>query len=178
MIVAGFDQSPRGTGWCVGDGSGPPERGYQEFGNYGDNEGALMLEVSSWIGAFFTAYRPKAIATEQILFVPDTFDAHVLDNQYAVRNSFSLASAKAGIQHYQAEITVWRQHFLSLSRAPKGTPKGWLKDQAMKACLERNWLVDRHDTAEACGIWDWLLCTLDRNYRHRSGPQRRRVEVA
>lgn len=175
MIVAGFDQAPRGTGWCVGDGAGPPERGYIEFGSYGDNEGALMLEVYAWIRAFLQAYRPGAIATEQILFVPATFDAHVVDAQYAVRNAISLAAAQVGVAHYQADVVVWREHFLELSRAPKGAPKGWLKDRAKQRCLERGWLIDSHHVAEAAGIWDWLLCTLDRQYRHRSGPARRRV---
>lgn len=178
MIVAGFDQAWRGAAWAVGDGSGPPERGYVEFGNYGDNEGALMLEVYAWIKAFIVAYKPIAIATEQILFVPATFDAHVVDGQYAVRNSFSLAAAQAGVQHYQADITVWREHFLGLSRAPKGVPKGWLKDRALQACLERGWLCESHHVAEACGIWDWLLSTLDRRYRVRSGPERRRGDAA
>lgn len=175
MIVAGFDQAPRGSGWCVGDGREAPERGYIEFGDYGDNEGALMLEVYTWIKAFLEAYHIKAIATEQILFVPATFNAHVVDRQYAVRNSISLAAAQIGVDHYQAEVTTWRQHFLELSRAPKGSPKDWLKDRAMQTCLARGWLVESHHVAEACGVWDWLLCTLDRNYRHRSGPERRRA---
>ena len=177
MIVAGFDQAPRGTGWCVGDGSGPPERGYVEHGNYGDNEGALMCEIMTWLEAFLEAYRPHAIATEQILIVQATFNAHVVDNQYAVRNCFSLAAARRNIPHYQAEVVTWREHFLGLSRAPKNTPKGWLKDRALQACLDRGWLCDNDHIAESVGIWDWLLATLDRGYRARSGPARRRAEV-
>ena len=79
-------------------------------------------------------------------------------------------------------IQSWRSHFLGVAQAPKGMAKGdvrtnWLKDAAIKKCMERGWLVQYHDEAEALGIMDFALACLDAGYDQKIGPYVRRAEL-
>jgi hypothetical protein len=174
MVVCGLDQAPRGSGWCYGDGSKTPAFGYREFSDYGQNEGALARHVYDWFTTFAKSAGIQAVYTEQIVIRPHALDVPVVLRQAAVVVAIGFAATDLGIDHYEALIGKWRVHFLRTAKGKSET----LKDLARVRCAERGWLIDNHHVAEACGIWDWGLCELDRVYRHRSGHHRRRAENA
>lgn len=172
-IVCGLDQSPKGTGFCYGDGSGKPAFGYQQFSDFGDAEGLLVGHVHAWAKTFLRSIGAEAVFTEQILVFPKRLHLPSLMKQCAVVNAIGLAAHELGVHHYQADVSVWRSRFLGTTRGSTET----LKDMALKMCALRGWLIDNHHVAEACGIWDYGLCELSPKYRHRSGPDRRRAEL-
>ena len=180
MIVLGLDQAPSGTGWALGDGSGRPQFGYKAFPDYGNNESKLIGYIIAWLLPFARRCGVSTIFSEQIVI--DTkrhANVPVLMKQCAVVSAIAtvccdeLKDPETGevvfkglaIPHYQAEIAAWRKRFIGLGMAPSGFE--W-KTEAIKACADRGWLIDRHDIAEACGVWDYGLAELDRVYRY--GP--------
>jgi hypothetical protein len=174
MIVLGMDQAPSGSGYCHGDGSGVPSWGYHEFPNYGDNEASLISHIRAWLTNLVKSSGAQAIVTEQILINKRHTNVPVILKQCAVVCAVATVAGDLGLDHYQADVSVWRKHFLRSAGGSSET----LKDLARVRCAERGWLIDNHHVAEACGIWDWGLCELDRVYRHRSGHHRRRAENA
>lgn len=53
-------------------------------------------------------------------------------------------------------IGTWRKNFLGNASAPKSVPKNkrtdWLKEECIKECARRGWVVKYHDEADALGI--------------------------
>lgn len=89
----------------------------------------------------------------------------------------------------QVPIQAWRKGFTGFGAAPAHdieagrkldtgpVRRKWWKEQAVKACLARGWLVDDHNAAEAIGIAEFGLCCLAPSYRMRTGPLFRRAEM-
>jgi hypothetical protein len=181
-MVLGLDQSPRGSGYCHGDGSGPPAWGYRDFNNYGDNEAALIAHIRPWIRNLIKSTGAQAVFTEQILATNRGRDRRVvidmptLLKQCAVVCAIATECGDLGVDHYEAPISEWRVTFMGIGGAPRHSVKDYLKDLAMKECADRGFLPKTHHEAEAIGIWSYGLAKLDPAYRARSKFQQRRAE--
>jgi len=183
MIICGLDQAPSGTGFCYGDGSGPPTWGYREFSHYGDNEGALVRHVYDWFKTFAKSAAIETVYTEQVTVSRgkgrgqqfDNLNMPVLFKQIAVIVAIGFAAHDLGIEHYEATISAWRKHF----NRHAGGGGDHQKQLAVRRCADRGWLIDPkdHHTAEACGIWDYAMCQEDPVYRHRTAALRRRLDT-
>lgn len=168
-LVLGLDQAPSGTGWCYGDGSGPPTFGYRAFGNYADNESRMMDEIFDWLVAFGKSTGADAVCTEDIIRSRRP-NEKTLGKQYCVMAAVAFACGKHGLMvpHYEAGVSEWRAWFL-------GTGKGD-KEMAMMECARRDLYPENHHVAESIGIWSWCLQRLDKSYRARESFQTRRAQ--
>lgn len=89
----------------------------------------------------------------------------------------------------QVPISTWRKYFCGVGAAPKHDPetmrplathparRKWWKQEALKACLSRGWLVDSHDAAEAIGIATFGLACSSPAFHARQGPLFRRAQM-
>jgi Holliday junction resolvasome RuvABC endonuclease subunit len=89
----------------------------------------------------------------------------------------------------QVAIATWRKYFTGVGAAPKHdletnrkldthpARRKWWKAAALKACLDRGWLVAEHDAAEAIGIATYGLACSSPAFHARQGPLFRRAEM-
>lgn len=181
--VLALDQSARNTGWAFMEKDGAPTWGSFLLGPWEDHEGERMLEFDDWFD--------RAIHSLKVTHVFIEMPATQLDH----RESLSANIATFGIpaliamvcKNYDIELAVvtpssWRTAFIGTGSAPKGLVqkqrRPWLKEQAKKACAARGWLVANDNEAEALGILNYGIMSIDPVYASRQGPLFRRAEMA
>lgn len=175
-----LDQSTK-MGWAIGSTDGSrPVFGVETFSTRGSDEGPLWLAYEKWLDNVIFEQRIGAIFFEQTFLPPNSgFDSRY--KQFGFTIITQLVAARAAIPAKQILISDWRGRFIGTSRAPAGLKgdhaRRWFKDQALKGAAERGWYTDSHDAAEALGILDYGLCTLDPAYESRTGPLFRRAEA-
>lgn len=168
IIVLGLDQAPAGSGWAVGDGMRPPQRGYKQFPDYGENESALIGTVIDWLVTLAKSSGAEAIYTEQIILSLRHPNIPVLIKQAAIVAAVATVCSKhfLNLPHYQAEISSWRKRCGIMG-------PDW-KQAALQWSLAQGWPTDNHHVAEATGIWHFGLCELNKGYRHHTEVSARR----
>ena len=182
MIVLALDQSRKNTGFCYGaaDIDVVPKWGVQPFESYGENGVLLIREVRKWAISLMEIVRPDAVYCEQIVINAARFNSQTVYEQFEVVAGIEAACDFIGCECLMVDIGTWRKRGLGRGNAPKWTVDrtDWLKDAAMKACAERNWLIDNHHAAEAALIWDFGAAHLDIEYRRRTAARVTRVRMA
>ena len=186
--VLGVDQSPTSTGWAhlAKDGT-RPIWGMKKLDSWTDNEGERLWEWMNWLGDLC---RKKQVTH---LFLENTFapeDHHeTLTNkigQYGLIGMGDMVRFLLGTegQHIAFRLVAsgqWRPVFIGTERAPKFVAarlrRQWLKDRAVAACLERGWVVENDNMADALGIMNFGCMTIDPVYATRQGPLFRRQEL-
>lgn len=157
--------------WCVHEVSGPWER----------NEGKRLDEWRSFLLGKVDEYGVNYIAVEQFHINLKIFDFNGTVPIAQMHGIVLQLCEERRIKCGEAPIGSWRKRFLGTAAAPKGlvgkSKTEWWKKQAIAACVARNWYVTHHDEAEAIGILDFTLASLDRDYAHRTAPLFRRREL-
>jgi hypothetical protein len=184
MQILGLDQSPKGIGWAYGQPGEVPTRGYRPNPDYGDNTARLRKSVREWLVTFGKSIGVERIYFEQILVRDTKKGLHMptLHKQFAVVGGIETAAEQLGLEDdcYETLIADWRREFYAGSRPTKGqgsSSDAW-KDMALQECLRRGWLIDNHNIAEACGVWDYGCKHSDKIYRVRAGVTKRRQQSA
>lgn len=170
MIVLGLDQAPRHTGFCHGEAKFgvTPKWGVKDFESYGENEIPLIRDYRRWLLTLCEFVQPDVIYCEQIIINQRHINLPVTYQQFAVVAAISSIAEHLDIEVYQVDIATWRKRALGKCNKPKWAPTGeddWLKSAAKKACLDRNWLIENHNAAEAALIWDYGCSHCDPAYR-------------
>jgi hypothetical protein len=182
MIVMGLDQAPRHSGFCHGESTAGlvPTWGVKHFESYHDNEIPLVRDYRRWLITLCEVVQPKVIYCEQIVIDMRHINLPVTYQQFAVVGAIVGACEFLGIDLFQVDISTWRKRALGKANKPKWVANGedgWLKEAAKAACLQRNWLIDDHNAAEAALIWDYGAAHVDPNYRAATKPHIERVSL-
>lgn len=182
MIVVGFDQAPRNIGWAYGAATDPlrPSFGLYQPGNFGDSDELLLRDVKDFAIDLVNRSRAEAMFFEQIVIDTRHVNLPVTYAQFAVVAGLMSAADHCDVPIYMVTIAKWRKRFLGRANAPKGhkSHDKVLKDMARKACADRGWLIEDHNVAEACGIWEYGLAFADASYRRRSKADTVRRDLA
>jgi hypothetical protein len=170
MIVLGLDQSMQ-LGWACGSASDKrPAWGTYDVPNYGDNDGLTLWDVYNWTLEMITRLKVGHVFFEGVFFPPASMvNQMIIFRMVSIANAIQMAGAKADIPCECVPIQTWRKHFCGRGNATKV--------DAVAAAAERNWYTSNHHEAEALGIWDWGMASLDPAYASRIGPLLRRREA-
>lgn len=182
MITAlALDQSPLSTGWAVGHPNDTkPLWGVLKLKQWGDAEGERLVEFNEWL--------TKTIAENGVThlfyeapFLPRHLNFHSIEPQFFLIGHINYVAACREIPVQQVAMQSWRSRFLGTTKAPPGlkgdVARKELKQMALRACALRGWLVDNDNAAEALGILDFGLSTLDRKHAGRADILFRRAEL-
>jgi len=181
MIVLAFDQAPRFIGWAYGPPGGVPVRGVRENPDYGENTARLGANVRDWALHLIKSSGAERVYFEQIIVRKFGLSAPVLFAQFKVACAIETAAELAGLQDdaYEVDISDWRREFYLGRRPPKDADSQsevW-KHMALRECANRGWLMEDHNTAEACGIWHYGCLHADRRFRTTQKVHGRRAEL-
>lgn len=177
VMVLGLDQSPKGAGFCLGNGDGAPTFGYRSFPEFGNNEALLIREIRQWLTTLCKSSGVEAIFTEEVL-AGRPLNVPILLKKCCVYAAVATVAGDLNIDDYAAPISAWRSWFIGGTppKEFKGAQRDWWKKKAILECTERNWYVENDHVAEACGIWSFGLQQIDPIYRHRARPDHRRAQ--
>jgi hypothetical protein len=182
MIICGFDQAVKGTGWAYGPPGDVPVRGWQEFPDYGDNTARLGKYVRQWAITFLKSTGAERVYFEQVLVRKVGFHMPTLQKQLKVQGSLETAAEMVGLEDhaYEALIADWRREFhhgLRPGKNAESESAAW-KVLAVKECASRGWWTEDHNIAEACGVWHYGCLCEDKVYRARAKLSDRRAQSA
>lgn len=196
MIVCGFDSAPVGIGWAYGEPGSVPTRGYRPNPNFGDNTARLGWDIFEWSRIFLKTIGADSVFIEEIIVRKHGFQMHVHEKQMTVKLAIEFACATIGLQDFVRVVDVadWRNEFYAGARAPRATKQqreagirvetdAW-KQMAITECARRGWFIseimDRkinHNIAEACGIWHYGCCFVDKRFRIKARGDRSRQQM-
>jgi hypothetical protein len=179
--VAGIDQSRDGFGWAIGTDEldDKPKWGVEKLGMSSSNEGMIYATAAKRVRTLIEWGAEKVFFEEPIHLPTDKLQLLYLT--IGVPAIIMLTCQEAGVPCACVPIDEWRNRFLGTKRAPPGLNQraartSWFKDKAISTCLQRGWLVEDHNAAEALGIMDYGLCCVSRKYLTRTGPIHRRAQ--
>lgn len=181
MRAIALDPAPRNTGYAIGDADVKvPVFGKLSLASWGDEEGDRLLAFGRRLTDLCRKYSVTHIFREQL--PPGiTQNSTTYQHQVMVLGEIARVAAKLALPCAVVLIADWRTRFLGTARALPGLKgdhgRKWLKEQSIAACARRNWFVEDPDAAEACGILDYALATLDRGYCGRTDSIFRRNEM-
>jgi hypothetical protein len=178
MIVVGLDQAVKGIAYAYGEPGSVPARGYHELPDYGDNTARLGGAVRKWAVPFFKSTGAELIYFEEIFKGEKSLP--VLFKQITVITNLETAADMIGLADciFEVSVSAWRKDFFMGAKPtkPKDKSEQW-KKMAMAQCLRKDWLVDQHDVAEACGIWFHSCMLADARFRHAQRIHHRRADL-
>lgn len=181
MIVIAFDQAPNNIGFAFGEVGGVPSRGVKRNPGYGEATVLLGEHVYDWAVKTIKSSGADRVYFEQIIIRKFGLSVPVLYNQFMVANAIQFAAADCGLKHetYDVDVADWRREFYRGSRPTKtkDSESDQWKEMALLECARRNWLVDDHNAAEACGIWFYGCCHTDRRLLNAHKVEARRDEL-
>jgi hypothetical protein len=180
MILA-FDQAPSAIGFAYAEPGGIPQRGTHHPPNYGENTARLGKHVREWSMQLMRSTGAQRVYFEQVLVRRQGLHMPTLIKQMKVVCAIETAAEMLGLEDdaFEVDIADWRREFYAGSRPNKGADADsstW-KELALKECLRRNWLVDDHNAAEACGLWFYGCLHSDPALRLKHRADVRRAEL-
>lgn len=181
MMVTGFDQAAKLIGFAYGEPGGIPTRGVQLLPDYGENTARLGKYVREWVINLGKSIGVERGYFEQVLVRKHGFHMPTYRKQIRVADSIEIAFELLGLEDevHEVDVADWRREFYAGARPTKGQDSestAW-KDMALKECLRRNWLVDDHNAAEACGIWFYGCLHSDADLRRQHKVDVRRAQL-
>lgn len=148
-----------------------------------DAEGERLLEFEVWFDDLLQRLKPTHCFIEKP-FELGRYNSNLTEQlaRYGIPAIIAMACTFQKIELATVTNPQWRAKFLGASEPPKGLVehqrRAWLKEQSKLACLERGWLIDNDNVADALGILNFGVMTLDPIYATRQGPLFRRREMA
>ena len=182
MITAlALDQSPQATGWAIGHPSDArPKWGTFRQRKWGDDEGERLVEFCDWMTGLIAEHAVTHVFYEHP-FIPRHNNFASIEPQFFLIGIINFVAARHKLPVAQVAMQSWRSRFLGTTKAPPGLKgdagRKELKQMALKACAIRGWLVEDDNAAEALGILDFGLSTLDRKHAGRTDILFRRAEL-
>lgn len=183
LVAMSLDIAKNRTGYAVGSTAWPrPFWGVHErSGPWDRREGERLNEWRRFLVGKLDEHGITYVTVEQLFINMGDFNFNGTVPIAQMHGIVLQLCQERGIKCGEAPIGAWRKRFLGTAAAPKGlagkAKTEWWKRQAITACVARNWYVTHHDEAEAIGILDFTLASLDRDYAHRTAPLFRRREL-
>lgn len=154
--------------------------GIFELPSWGDHEGKRLCDFEDWLKNQIITLGVTHLFYE----APADYDFKSFD----VTSKQNMQIGKIHSAAYRCKIPApeqvtpndWRKRFLGCTKPVGVTGKAVrpeLKRMALKACALRNWFVDDDNIAEALGILDFGLSTLDRKHAGGRDVIFRRAEL-
>lgn len=177
MIVAGLDGATT-SGLAILDG----ERllHWEAHRPKGKDDAEIFYGFRAWLRPTLVSFGVEFLAmeeplptniekTEIVFSQSDAFGAKArkikkpMSNMGTYRRLYGLAAHAREIAFAlnipceEVNIREWRQAFLGMRSAPRGTTdsSAWLKDRAMQQCQRLGYDVRKKDAAEAVGVAFW-----------------------
>jgi hypothetical protein len=179
--VAGIDQSRNGFGWAVGsdDPAVKPVWGTVSYAAAGRNEGLMFHLVRKTMNEIIDRGVDKVFFEQPLKLPHDRLEGDLIT--IGIPAIIMLTCYERDIPYAWCKVDDWRSYFLGTKKAPPGLTNGdarrkWFKETAMSECLQRGWLVEDHNAAEALGIMTFGLAALSRRFRSREAFQTRKAE--
>lgn len=180
MLILGLDQAPSNIGFAYGEPGGVPVWGCHRCNDYGDNTARLGKHVREWLITLGKSIGVERIYFEQTIVRKHGLHMPTLHKQFKVVGAIETAAEMLGLEDevFEVDIGDWRREFYAGRRPPKNAESQsavW-KELATQECARRNWLVEDHHAAEACGIWFYGCCHADRRFAAGNRITKRRQE--
>lgn len=181
MLILGLDQAPSNIGFAYGEPGAVPVWGVHRCNDYGDNTARLGKHVREWVMTLGKSIGAERIYYEQTLVRKFGFSMPTYRKQTKVADAIETAADMLGLLDdvFEVDIGDWRREFYAGKRPPKNADSQsavW-KEIAVQECLARNWLVEDHHAAEACGIWYYGCVHSDKRFRVQHKVTMRRAEL-
>jgi hypothetical protein len=176
MIVLGIDSSPNNCGWCAWDTTegAKPVVGVYHPGNYGDNNLLLIRDVRKWCLGMIDTHSPVSVWLESVTPSANRVNPRTWVDQMSVMAAIDNACELNDLLSYQVGPGQWRKRFLG-SAAGTGEE---LKIKAVKRVMDYGVMTDNDHIAEAIGICEFGMASVDKAYLKRSEAERVRREIA
>ena len=130
-----------------------------------------LADFRVWLNAEIVQHRVETLAIEGIFVGMNSQSALTLALMHGVAHEVGQSRNLRIMVVTQSE---WRKHFFGAYSVPKGLTKDkrsrWLKNKAKQMCERKGWYVQNADQADAAGILDFALATLDPHYGVASAP--------
>lgn len=169
MMILGLDQAPRHIGYSWGESKfgTVPKWGVTDFSSYGAATGFLIRDIRKWLTNLCKSIIPEVVYYESFF---NNGNNVTFFEQCIVASLVEVVAEDIGAACHVVQVDKWRKRQLGSSNRPKWTPannENWFKEAAVKACADRNWLIDpkQHHAAEASLIWDYGCAHADNGYR-------------
>lgn len=192
--ILALDPSMTATGWAHWlKGDKAPSGGVFPLPPWGDDEGKYLNQWRRWLTDMIWDRQVTALYFEDNSFAlkhgsdddKRGFQHHETTTQklatFGLMSNALQAADDAHIDGILVTPQQWRTRFWGVERPPKSLTKSarrtWLKERSIQACVERGWLIDNDNIADAHGILDFAMCCVDPVYESRSGPLFRRQQL-
>jgi hypothetical protein len=181
MRALAIDQAPVNSGWAIGaPDMKAPLAGMFRMKSWGDEEGARLVQYQEWLSGLIAEHGITHLFREQLYPIIDARSFETVQAQAKIVGVIELTAARHGLPLQQVLIADWRRRFLGTTKPFPGLKgdkaRQWFKQEAVTACARRGWLVENTDAAEACGILDFGLASIDPRYESLVGPLFRRQQ--
>jgi Holliday junction resolvasome RuvABC endonuclease subunit len=181
-VVLALDIAKNRTGWAVGGASWKlPKWGTFETERFDDRPGYWLKKWHDFLLMMIHDHHVSMIAVETFFIDLRDFSFQGTVPMAQMHGIVHLVIELKGLRGGEASSSSWRKRFLGVGEAPKWIPPKkrteWWKKQALGMAIERGWYVTYHDEAEALGLLDFTLCSVDSLYAGRTDPLFRRVEM-
>lgn len=184
-VVLALDQSPTATGFAIGQPcESRPRFGVFRLPPWNNNEGERLLAFETWLLATIAQHGVTNVFYEAPVEMGSIKSAEIDSKQKALIGCIQTNTYRAlKREPPQVFVASWRSRFLGTTKAPPGLTRpeqrrAELKRMALKACAMRGWLVEDDNAAEALGILDFALSTLDRKHQSSRDVLFGRAEMA
>lgn len=148
-----------------------PAAGLFRMRSWGDDEDVRCHEYVLWLESMCEKHKPTHVFREQLYPIIHPRDFATREQQSMVVGLIAATARRFNCEYRQVLIADWRKRFLGTTKALPGLKgdkaRKWFKDQAIVACARRGWDITQEDAAEACGILDFGLATISRDYASR-----------
>lgn len=130
-----------------------------------------LADFRVWLNTEIVQHRIETLAIESVFIGANASSGLGLAYMHGVAHE---VAQSRNLRVMVMTAQEWRKHFLGPVSVPKGYTKDkrrrWLKQQARAMCARKGWLVHSDDEADAAGILDFALSTLNPHYAVSSTP--------
>ena len=173
MVYLGLDLSSE-TGWAIKSADNrPPVCGTYRFKQTGPDLAACFLPFMDFLDELTREHDIEAWCYETV-FAGDMADPLKLCKHFGRPVVVEIRARQIGVKCKEVMSSSWRKNFIGVGQGPRGLSRTkrqtWLKRRALQECRIRNWPVENHNEAEACGILNFWLCHDFPDYAANDNP--------
>jgi hypothetical protein len=148
------------TGWAYGAPGSIPIFGHMRFANPGASRATIYRNFRIWLEDRWNERDEQADLI--------VYESPAVPTIMAGRTNISTIKLLVGLGEHleewahnkvelrEARVADVRVHFIG-----KNMKSAFAKDETFKQCLRLGWMVETHDEADACALWDYQCCWLN-----------------
>ena len=169
MMILGLDVATR-TGFAYGEAGSKPVSGSVRLKRPDEAQEIAPFNLHCFLrdtfrDLDFLNMMPDLVFAEHYLNPAAQPSADAAIMQLQAHGAMQALCRSYGVRVELAMPSVIRKHFIGIGQAPKGSPKGWIKDQVRRRCVQLGYVdaVCRDlDRTDALAAWDYAAAVFGR----------------